>query len=87
MLDLEAAVMNAERIRPALAFHGSEELVLEAAVNDARREVSLLPRSLREIWTNRLWLLARCFRPSLRLSEEHGSILPEPCNDVVRVRC
>lgn len=49
MLDLEAAVVNAERIRPALAFYGSEELVLEAAVNDARREVSLLPRSLREI--------------------------------------
>lgn len=40
MLDLEAAVMNAERLRPAMAFYGSDELVLEAAVNDARREVS-----------------------------------------------
>lgn len=40
MLDLESAVLNAERLRPATAFYGSDELVLEAAVNDARREVS-----------------------------------------------
>lgn len=40
MLDLEAAVMNAERLKPAEAFYGSDELVLEAAVNDARRLVS-----------------------------------------------